>query len=407
MLLSDHLPWPMAVLWTALAALGTSCSWSARPNVFTILFVLITARTCVRFHEGALSRRATLWLLPLFAVWANTHGGFLAGFTLVGGTLLIELAQVILASSSPSRQEARQRAVHLAILVTGCFLATLVNPYGLSLYQWVFHLLGEPFFKDLHQEWRSPDFHGKGAMRFELLMLLFPLLLAVSARRPNLVEVGLSVLWLHFALTGFRYVALWVVIVVPLLARSSMAIPWLHEQARRLRLSASDDSLFAVRPGPTPWVWAVVFALALLGWARSAQGRFAYHKPEIIATPALDRFLEIHARWWAEHGRRPVIFHSYDWGGYLTWHGWPEVRNWIDDRNEVQGKERIQDYFTILHTRPGWEQKLDHAGIDLVCVESGAELPLHLATNPAWKELYRDDYAVIFERVVPRRPDGH
>ncbi|HZY86613.1 MAG TPA: hypothetical protein VFE78_17395, partial [Gemmataceae bacterium] len=83
MLLRDGLPWPLAAFWTCLAALGTSCSWSARPNLFTMFFVLLTARACGSLHEGRLSRRASLWLLPLFAVWANTHGGFLAGFTLL------------------------------------------------------------------------------------------------------------------------------------------------------------------------------------------------------------------------------------------------------------------------------------------------------------------------------------
>ena len=34
------------------------------------------------------------------------------------------------------------------------------------------------------------------------------MLLAVSKRRPNLVELGLALLWFHFALTGFRYVSL-------------------------------------------------------------------------------------------------------------------------------------------------------------------------------------------------------
>src|SRR5262249_40418216 len=73
----------VAIFWTALGTLGTACSWVARPNLFTILFVLITARVLILFHEGRVSRRATLWLLPLFAIWANTHGGFLAGFILV------------------------------------------------------------------------------------------------------------------------------------------------------------------------------------------------------------------------------------------------------------------------------------------------------------------------------------
>jgi hypothetical protein len=177
----------------------------------------------------------------------------------------------------------------------------------------------------------------------------------------------------------------------------------LREAARRSRLSAQGDSLFATRPGPAPWLWTAVFALVLLGWARPAQGQFACHKQEIIAAPALDRFLAIHAEWRRGHGRRPVVFHSYDWGGYLTWHGWPEVLNWVDDRNEVQGRERVEEYFSILRAAPGWEAKLAAAGVDLVCVESGASLTDRLAESPHWKERYRDHYAVTFERVTPGR----
>src|SRR5581483_11949208 len=109
------------------------------------------------------------------------------------------------------------------------------------------------FFMDLHQEWRSPDFHGKGTIRFELLMLLFPLLLGLTRRRPNLIELGLSVLWLHLAYTGFRYVPLWVLVVTPLLARSSAQIPWLQAQGERLRQGAPDSFLFQTRPAAPGW----------------------------------------------------------------------------------------------------------------------------------------------------------
>ena len=92
MLLRDGLAWPVAGAWTAIAALGTSCSWVARPNLFTLLFVLLTARVCDQFHQGKLTRWQTLWLLPLFAVWANVHGGFVAGFGLLGLAFLVEVS---------------------------------------------------------------------------------------------------------------------------------------------------------------------------------------------------------------------------------------------------------------------------------------------------------------------------
>lgn len=399
MLLIDGCPWPVAVFWTSQAAMGVSCSWVARPNLFTMLFVLLTARICVRFHEGRCSRRAALWLLPLFALWANVHGGFLAGFTLLAATLLIEILLVIL--SAPDRRgSARGRAGHLFLLMVGAFLATLLNPYGLALYRWILQLLGDPFFMDLHQEWKSPDFHGKGAIRFEWLMLLFPLLLAMSKRRPHLVELSLALLWFHFALTGFRYVPLWVVIAIPLMARSSLEIPWLQEIARRFFPVGECEPWLAVR-GRVPWTGCLLSALLLLALARAAEGRLARHQADILPADALNRFLQIHGQWRRQHGNRPVVFHSYDWGGYLTWHGDPDFRNWIDDRNEVQGREHIQDYFSILETEPGWSEKLNRANVQLICIQCNAPLTFRLAEHPqTWRELYRDAWAVVFERIA-------
>jgi hypothetical protein len=398
MLLRDGMPWPVAVFWTSQAAMGVSCSWVARPNVFTMLFVLLTARFCVLFHEGRCSRRKTLWLIPLFALWANMHGGFLAGFTLLGTTVLIESALAAFARSREEKTAAKVRAVHMLLLLSGAFLATLVNPYGLSLYRWIFQLLGEPFFMDLHQEWKSPDFHGKGAIRFELLMLLFPMLLAVSKRRPNLVELGLSLLWFHFALNGFRYVPLWVVVAVPLMARSSVHIPWLQNLSNQFLSPGEGQRLFASRPGALPWLWSIVGAVLVIGLARCSEGRIARHQPDIIPSESLDLFLQIHREWRRTHGQRPVVFHSYDWGGYLTWHGGRDFRNWIDDRNEVQGKEHIEEYFSILETDPGWGEKLDRAHVQLICVHANAPLTFRLAESSFWRERFRDSWAVIFER---------
>ncbi len=404
MLIQDGLSWPVAVAWTTLGTVGSSCSWVARPNLFTLLFVLITARVLEQYHQGKLSRSRTLWLLPLFAAWANIHGGFLAGFILLALTGAVEVALALGSLDNVTRRAARHRVVFLTVLSAGVFLATLLNPYGISLYPWTFQLLGNKEFMDLHQEWRSPDFHSAGAMRYEVLLLLFPLVLAVSRRRPNLLALVLSLAWLHLALTGFRYVALWVVVTVPMLARSSVEIPYLQELARRWQLSAGPGSLFFTLRGAAPWLWTALFALGLLGAGWSLRGQLAHHQEKIIATKALDRFREIYVEWQTHHdGRRPRIFHSYDWGGYLTWHGWPEVLNWIDDRNEVQGKDHIEEHFAIRDTKPGWEKAL--SGVDLICVESGAALTYRLAERPRdWKVRYDDYYAVIFERT--RDPAG-
>jgi hypothetical protein len=431
LLIQDGLPWPVAVAWTALGTLGTSCSWVARPNLFTILFVLLTARVLEQYHRGRLTWRGTLWLLPLFAAWANIHGGFLAGFILLALAGAVQLAIAVGSFDADSRHGARRRALHLAFLSVAAFLATLVNPYGLDLYRWVFRLLGDAYFMNLNQEWKSPDFHSAGAMRYELLILLFPFILGLSRRRLGLLELVLSVAWLHLALTGFRYVALWAVIATPVMARASLDIPYLQDLALRWQLSAGPGSLFYTRQGAAPWLWSLLIAVVLIGAGWALQGQFARHKPDgIIAAPALDRFLAVIASWRKEHGgRSPRIFHAYDWGGYLTWHGWPDVHNWIDDRNEVQGEERTREYFAIMAAKPGWQGKL--ATVDLICIPRIAEgdeneeeqideppllLPLanRLGEKPdTWREIKidrdehgrprRDKAVAIFERIRPHK----
>jgi hypothetical protein len=399
MLQRDGLPWPVAACWTTLAALGTSFSWVARPNIFTLLFVPITARVCILLHEGKVSRAATLWLLPLFAVWANCHGGFVAGLLMLGVALAVEVG-VALAGPAPERQQARGRAVHFGALLAGAVAVTLLNPYGVRLYPWVLGLLGDTYFMNLNDEWRSPDFHRAGMFRFELLLRLVPVLFAVSRYRPHAVEIALCVLWLHFALNGFRYVPLLVVVLVPVLGRCSRQLPGL-EAAFVPNEDGSQRGLLAPRTGPAPWVWSAVAGVACLLVARGLEGEFARPDPRVIPTAALDRLIAIHRA----RGQDTVVFHGFNWGGYLTWKGWPQLRTWIDDRNEVQGRAHCDEFFRVQQGEPGWHAVLDRTRVELVCIAPGEELAARLTEQAqgcrraqAWREVYRDGHAVIFER---------
>src|SRR5262249_58379196 len=105
--------WLVALLWTCLAALASSAGWVARPNLFTMLFVVIVARAVVRYHIGAISFRRLLWLCPMFTLWANIHGGFIAGFMILGLAWVAEGGQPLLPAlrrGQPSWARPRQLA---------------------------------------------------------------------------------------------------------------------------------------------------------------------------------------------------------------------------------------------------------------------------------------------------------
>jgi hypothetical protein len=406
MLLRDGLPWPLAVLWLCAAGIGTACSWIARPNLFSMLFVLLTVRLVEQFHAGRCTWRRLLWLPPLFAVWANTHGGFVAGYLILVPAICIEALLAVVHRPADLRTAARRRGLILLGFTAACFLATLLNPYGWTLYPWVLKLLGNPYFMSLHEEWKRPPLTNTGALQYVPLFVLYPVVILLSRRRPSLLEVGLTGAWLLLALKGFRYVPLWVLMAVPVMARASYGIPWVKAFVDRHLSSADPSSLFALRNGPAPsGVWSVVLAVLLVGgsrWlhavdeSRPPEARYVQFLPDVVDADALDELVALH-----RDRTDDVVFHSYNWGGYLTWEGWRTQRllNWIDDRNEVQGEQHIRETFRLLAAEPGWHEALDKAHVRFVCIERGEPLAAELAERPnEWEKRYEDGYAVIFER---------
>jgi hypothetical protein len=333
-----------------------------------------------------------LWLGPLFAIWANTHGGFLAGLAVLAIVLSVEALIAVGATAEADRAAASRRLRQLLAVTVGCGLATLLNPYGSDLYPWTLQLLGDSYFMNLNQEWKPPPFRVPGSFRYELLLLLFPAVLALSRRRPTLVELALAIVFLHLALTGFRYVALWVLIAVPLLARCCLDIPWLHDLGRRTGLTGEDATFFRPSPGRQAWLWSALAAVGMLLWAKVGEGGFVQHNQRILATTALQRLLALQR---AHPSAR--VFNPPDWGGYLTWHGWPTLLTWIDDRNEAHGQAHYERTFAILRAEPGWREQLRDAGIDLVVVHAVEPLVAALRAD-GWVEAYRDEFAVIFQR---------
>lgn len=416
----NEISWPIAALWTYLAALGTSGSWVARPNMLTILFFLILANALSSRDHRRWKGREYAGVVLLFIIWANAHGGFVAGLLLIAANALLEGASAAFTAAPVQRSRGFERSRDLGVLLAMCLVATLVNPYGGRLYPWIFGLLGDPYFMNLNSDWRSTDFHVAGAFRFELFLLATPLLLAYSRRRAPIVVMGVFLLLDHFALQGRRYQPLWILFATPVLARTSQSIALLRRCWSRYSLSPELRASLSSSARPTWGMGIALSTVALLIWARLA-APFAGFDASRVPTSVLDQLVEIH--------RGRPIFNDYNWGGYLTWKGWfptpenlrfptqgtslsrtgPDAREsadgakplltFVDDRNEVMGRPHLEEYFDIIHTAPGWRERLDRQNIKLVCVPARTPLAFRLCESPDWTILARQgDDAILFER---------
>ena len=96
------------------AMLVSSYYWSARPNLFALLFSVITVALLESYRAGS---RRSLWLVPVVVlVWANLHGSFFLAFIYLGIYALDHL---------------KDKIKLVPMVVTGIFmaLATLATPY--------------------------------------------------------------------------------------------------------------------------------------------------------------------------------------------------------------------------------------------------------------------------------------
>lgn len=214
-----------------LVAINLTYSWSMRPQIFSFTFFAATLGLlsyCFAGWEGAwhlpwrrrltraegddsesntiknspqtkscslldASRRMRwLWVaVPLFFLWANSHGGFVAGYCIFSAYLVLRAAEALLSEG----RAARGLVMRLGMIVMATGLATLINPYGPGLHRWLLGSLGTP--RPEISEWHPLALGNIQTLPFVIFLTLFIASIVVDRKRidfTHLVLIGI-VLW--------------------------------------------------------------------------------------------------------------------------------------------------------------------------------------------------------------------
>lgn len=359
-----------------LLALG-SVQWIVRPVIFSFLGFSLLLILC---HYRAMGRITSPQYLGgvavLFAIWANVHPGFMLGF--------VPLAGMVLASFwAPHREDLRTALG--ALLLAG--IATCINPYGYELHRSALGLVGDPFFMQLNSEWRPAEFR-----RFPYIVLpcaIGLLLITPEAlrNRPVFERFTVCVL-LILSLTARRYISFLVITLIPVVLIA------LHEWVRRLLAGSTLRALTCdqeLHPRLALKCWGWLAALFVFGGCISYQVR-------TVDEPGLDEhFPKAAVDFLAPSIESKRIFHTPDWGGYLTWKFFPERVATIDDRNELNGKAAYERYLHIARTMPGWRTMLEEGSYTHILTAPDTTLAGALEGDAGWIEVFRDAKAVVFE----------
>jgi hypothetical protein len=359
-----------------------------RPQTFSfLLFVVLYA-----VLEEATRRR---WLLalapPVMALWTNCHGGFPVGLVLVGAYVLAQGVEAWLAhreTSNPLRTELLERWPWAACLGV-CVAATLLNPYGWRVYEYVVLTSSTASARRI-DEWLPPTsgmLIGKVWIASILLTLVFS---AMPGRRPRVRELCLLAVFLPSTFGSVRMVAWWLLIVTPILAAQVAAnLPWMKqsseadEQPSRGAALLCGGILFVVFLS-LPWLELANPVLLLPGRG---------HRQESDLQALADRI--------ASEKPNARVFTRFAWGEYLGWSLDARGKVFMDGRIEIIPDEVWEQYTEITRGRPDWDAILDRYDVDyLILDRSGYHhdlLPLVLESRK-WHAVEERGGAVLFSR---------
>lgn len=369
-LLADGRSALVVLVVSVLAAGVGAIHFLVRPHLLTLGFVGLTLQVCQQYHERK-SRR--IFLLPLLTViWANVHGGFLAG------PMIVFTAAIGHAISGAWDSDRRRGVKTLLCVGVLCLLAATINPYGLGLYRHVGRLLVSSGVTELIEEYQPVPFGKPDARAFEWVLLGLVVLPAFSVTRMSRYELAHAVVWLHLSLASVRHAPLFALAVAPGLARLLDGLP----------LSKSESDGFELgRRSAWPILAGVVLSVAVIFGA--GLSRLDPDHWPLAALPVLKGIpADAH------------LFHEQDWGGLIEAECRPTRKAFLDDRFELYGKASILRYLNAIEGGPDWDQLSRRDAISLVWVRPGRGLARRLSRNPDWAVRHSDDVSILFEKVT-------
>ncbi|MBY0552279.1 MAG: hypothetical protein K2W95_33680 [Candidatus Obscuribacterales bacterium] len=402
------------VLTLVLCSMGVFVSaihWLARPHLVTWFGVYIFARCLNEFFEQKISAKK-LWLFLglTMLVWVNCHPAFIMGFAILLIYLFCDLVVWLKLAAGEAKNlvASRLKGLVLALLIVA--VATLINPYGIKLHEYIVQYLGQTSVIAATDEFSSPVFHGQlQPTCLELLFFALATGLVVTSVRPSLPTLMTVLAFVHLSLSGVRSMPLFVIVGLPFIgwlwgrnARIDNLLGMANQTSNKFvtfmteRFHANAKSFDEVESicsrHAVPVLAVVILALSCFqdGKLFGKEIIIANFNPKTTPTKTLEAL--------KSNNLDPNRGFNYDnWGGLIRYKTGQRV--FIDDRVDFYGEKFYMDYGDIVTMKPNWKELLDKYKIQWILFPVNGHIVGRLRQpDSGWKVLEEDPGSVLFVR---------
>lgn len=358
-----------------------------RAQAFTYAFFAISLYLLESARLTGNYRR--LWLLiPLQALWCNLHGGFLSGLGLIA---LYAVGEGL----------SRRPLLPYAATLGAAGLATLLNPYGLTYWTYMYAAITMP--RPEITEWSSmwaafsQGLVPPAVFIYILGPVLIVFLLAVWARWREITPILVLGITLAQGVLHFRHLAFFLIVAAayPASLLRQFLVTWQSRVVLTARLKTAGQM-----------AGILLLAVFLLVGGK----RLADSAPLTLSVPALPEGEGIPGSYFPlrgidcikAQGLRGKLLTEFAWGEYLIWELYPHCLVGLDGRYEtVYPEELANRYFGFIGAQEGWQKFLADYPPDLILIDSRKELCALLRQEPHWRQIYTDAGCALFVRGKP------
>ena len=362
-------PWVLTVLLLLIIPV-LAPGFMVRPHLWTLLFFTIFI---LLLHKGLGGKPKALYGIPLLMLaWVNCHGGVVAGLGIFAVVTLAEGLRSLISGENTWKPL-------LASFLCSC-LAVLINPSGISLWEFFYHSLSQP--RNI-SEWNPVPLWGTQFIFLKILVTLFLATLFIPGKK-QLWKIIIICISIYFGFKHQRHTILTVIILafyLPLYLSKGLEI-W----------GARFPSLFTTTKinFPAKILLTLFIILQLLdGYSKYNQNQLKiWVEPQVYPT-YLAQFMR-------ENQLKGNIIVPFDWGEYLIWK-LPSSKISIDGRFRTAYPEEIinwnQKVYSIQNPDP---QLLNKYPADFIVVRKKNAPINYLAENTQWVKIYEDLMAILF-----------
>ena len=347
--------------------------FSTRPHLFT--YVL-----CAALLSTLLRPTPRLILVPLAAplgcLWANLHGAFF-----LGQILLLLASCAALAARATGREKSSIPALVLLLSSAAFFAGTLMTPYGIHLWDFVFE--SSVITRPVLSEWAPIDPKSQFGIHIDFMVLACITLFAALASLRRASKFGLLVLALAFiaAVVMRRNIPLFAIVAGLVATRHiDETIGW-----------QIDDIVDQCPKGLIVTLLCIGTAVSLVFVVRANRSN-----PLAIRIPR-DQF-PIEAVTFLERNRveaNAIVF--FDWAEYCIWKLHPRCRVFLDGRfRSAYSEKTINTYMNFIYAGPNALAALEEYPADLVFVHVNNPCTALMRKVEDWELAYQDQMAAIF-----------